>query len=134
MRVLVVDDESTVRGLIEQTMTRAGHNVDTAADGFDALIKLSLMHYDLVVTDVVMPEMDGAKLIGHIRERYPNLKVIAISGGGGGRAPSECLAAAERAGAAKTLLKPFLHSELLSMTEELLGKNPSKCFSESDSD
>ncbi len=120
-RVLVVDDEPAVRGVVEQTMTRSGHDVKTACDGFDALKKLSLGRFDLVITDMVMPEMDGVKLIGHIRERYPNIKIIAISGGGAHETPEDCLGQAVKSGAARSLMKPFMLSELSSMTQELLG-------------
>ena len=120
-RVLVVDDEPAVRSVVEQTMIRFGHDVKTATDGFDALKKLSLGRFDLVITDMVMPEMDGVKLIGHIRETYPNIKIIAISGGGVHHTPQDCLGLAVKVGAARTLMKPFMLSELSSMTTELLG-------------
>ena len=120
-RVLIVDDEEAVRGVVEQTMIRFGHDVITAKDGFDALTKLSLGRIDLVISDMVMPEMDGVKLIGHIQERYPKVKIIAISGGGAHHTPPDCLELAVRAGAVKTLMKPFMLSELSSITQELLG-------------
>jgi CheY-like chemotaxis protein len=123
-RILVVDDESAVRNVIVQIITRTGHEVDAAADGFDALKKLSLVRYDLVITDVVMPEMDGIRLIAHIREIYPRMKIIAISGGGG--TPEQApgwLENAYQAGAAKTLLKPFKPDTLVAMTNELLEVN-----------
>ncbi len=120
--VLVVDDEPAVRSVVEQTMTRFGHEVMTATDGFDALKKLSLGWVDLVVTDMVMPEMDGVKLIGHIREHYPNVKIIAISGGGAHETPEDCLGQALESGAARTLMKPFMLSELFSVTKDLLGE------------
>jgi len=120
--VLVVDDEPGVRSVVEQTMTRFGYAVVTAEDGFDALKKLSLGRFDLMVTDMAMPEMDGVKLIGHVRERYPNIKIIAISGGGLHYTPEDCLGLAVQAGAAKTLMKPFMLGELSSMTKELLGE------------
>lgn len=123
-RVLVVDDEPAVRSVVEQTMIRFGHDVMTATDGFDALKKLSLGRFDLVITDMVMPEMDGVKLIGHIQERYPNIKIIAISGGGINHTPQDCLGMAVKLGAVKTLMKPFMLSELSSMTKELLGDAP----------
>ena len=119
-RVLVVDDEPAVRSVVEQTMIRFGHDVITATDGLDALEKLSLGRFDLVITDMVMPEMDGVKLISHIQERYPNVKIIAISGGGINHTPQDCLGMAVKAGAVKTLMKPFMLSELSSMTTELL--------------
>ena len=122
-RVLIVDDEPGVRSVIEQTMIRFGHDVVTAGDGLDALKKLSLGRFDLVISDLVMPEMDGVKLIGHIRERYPNVKIIAISGGGARHAPEDCLGMAVKSGAARTLMKPFMLSELSSMAQELLGSS-----------
>lgn len=119
--VLVVDDEPAVRSVIEQTLVRFGHHVITAVDGFDALNKLSLGRIDLVISDMVMPEMDGVKLIGHIRGRYPDIKIIAISGGGSHHTPQDCLEMAVSAGASKTLMKPFMLSELTSLTKDLLG-------------
>lgn len=119
-RILVVDDEPAVRSVVEQALIRFGHEVTTAVDGFDALKKLSLGRFELVVSDMVMPEMDGVKLIGHIRERYPNMKIIAISGGGANHTPQDCLGLAVKAGALRTLMKPFMLSELSSMTSELL--------------
>jgi len=120
-RVLIVEDEPALRSVVEQCMVRCGHDVVTATDGFDALKKLSLGRIDLVVTDLVMPEMDGVKLIGFIRDRYPKVKMIAMSGGGARLGPHDCLEMALAAGASKTLMKPFMLSELSSMTNELLG-------------
>lgn len=113
-------------------MIRCGHQVVEATDGFDALKKLSLGHIDLVITDLVMPEMDGVKLIKHIKERYPNVKVIAMSGGGTRLGPEGCLEMAVRAGANRSLMKPFMLSELFSMTEELLGKSSDKTTANAD--
>ena len=131
-RVLIVDDEAAVRNLVEQTMIRCGHNVLTAVDGFDALKKISLGRIDLVITDVVMPEMDGVKLIGHIRERYPRVQVLAISGGGPKHTPKDCLKNALHAGAAKALLKPFSLAELCATVNELLGDPPVNPFAADD--
>ena len=120
-RILIVDDDSAVRSVIEQYMIRCGYHVDTAVDGFDAIEKLALASYDLVLTDMVMPEMDGIKLISHIRDAYPNLKVIAISGGGESLSGATVwLERARQAGAAQILLKPFSAVELYELTSDLL--------------
>lgn len=121
-QILVVDDDPGVRSLIEQCMIRFGHDVDTAVDGFDAVEKMASAAYDLVMTDVVMPEMDGVKLIAHIRETYPALRVVAISGGGGDMSLAPVwLERARKAGASRVLLKPFHAEDLCELTDELLG-------------
>ncbi len=119
LAILVVDDHEIMREVICQILEDAGHNVRFAAEGHEALRKLSCAHFDLVVTDIVMPEMDGIELIGELRRRFPATRIIAMSGGGERFPTNDGLAIARRLGAGASLNKPFVADELLEAVEEL---------------
>ena len=74
--VLLVDDDTTARGAIATYLTSVGYVVDQADDGIVALERLVERPADIVVTDLMMPRMDGLALLGQIREQYPHLPVI----------------------------------------------------------
>lgn len=81
MRVLVVDDNVLDRRLIKYTLLNKLNIVtETARDGIEALFKIKSENYDLVITDIVMPKMEGIELINHIQSISPSTKIIAISG------------------------------------------------------
>ena len=128
--VLVVDDELDVRDAIERVLTRAGYSVRTAGDASDALVELRRSHADVVITDIIMPKIDGVEGIACIRKEFPAVRIIAISGGGNfgiaaykphAITTSAYLAAAERAGAHLVLTKPFESADLLQSVEQVLG-------------
>jgi CheY-like chemotaxis protein len=119
LAILVVDDHEIMREVICQMLEDAGHNVRFAAEGHEALRKLSYAHFDLVVTDIVMPTMDGIELIGELRRRFPATRIIAMSGGGERFPTNDGLAIARRLGAGASLNKPFIAEELIEAVEEL---------------
>lgn len=110
--VLVVDDLADMRKMIRTMLESDGHNVTEASNGRDALTVLRDGHFDIVVTDILMPEADGIELIRAIASR-PNMGIIAISGGGNYMPATISLAMAEAMGAGTTLFKPFRKQELL---------------------
>lgn len=79
-RVLVVDDEPTLKALIARTLEVVGCRCETAGDGVEALAKIDAAHYDLLVTDLRMPRMGGVELIEHVRERGIETPVVIMSG------------------------------------------------------
>ena len=81
-RVLVVDDEPAIRALVAKIVERAGHPVDTARDGAEAIEKLDRTNYAVIVLDLMMPNIDGYGLIQHLKGR-PGVKpaVIVVSAG-----------------------------------------------------
>lgn len=81
-RVLVVDDEPAIRALVTKIIERAGHPVDSARDGAEAIAKLEAEHYAVLVLDLMMPNVDGYGLIEHIKSRggaRPAIIVISAS-------------------------------------------------------
>jgi len=101
-RILVVDDEPTTRAAITRGLTLMGYRVDEAASGSQALAKLSLLPYDLMLLDLRMPGMNGVEVMRWVEEAQPGLLVIVLTAHGS----LESAIAAVQAGAANYLLKP----------------------------
>jgi CheY-like chemotaxis protein len=119
-RILLVDDNKQIRDGLCRLLTGAGYDVSDASNGREALRKIASEPVDLVVTDLVMPEMEGIETIFSIRRQRPKLPIIAMSGGGIGDAKTY-LAVALKAGVGRAFAKPFENSEFLSAIRELLG-------------
>lgn len=115
--VLFVDDEQPIRALFQRALVSAGFDFDDAADGNQALAKLDQRRFDAVVIDIIMPDREGVETILHIRKRWPDTYIIAISGGGR-IGPDDFLELATAVGADRTLTKPFRPSQLLSVLAE----------------
>jgi len=82
--ILLVEDESRHADVRAQVLRTGGYGTVVAADGFDALLKISDQKPDLVISDLMMPRMSGFELLSVLRRRYPELPVIAMSAGFGG--------------------------------------------------
>jgi CheY-like chemotaxis protein len=119
-RILVVDDEPSIRDLVALVLELDKHEVVTASDGNSALAAIENSDFDLVVTDLVMPDREGIETIMTIRKTRPTLKLIAMSGGGFGSA-GDYLEMAAAVGADRTLAKPFTNDQLLKTVREVLG-------------
>ena len=119
-RILVVDDDKRIRSMLEMMLVRAGHQVDTASDGQQALEHLAGTPVDLIILDIVMPEKDGLETIMEIRKKAPEMKVIAISGGGVIE-PNTYLEVAAGLGAQQVFTKPLDRGELLAAVNILVG-------------
>ena len=118
--VLVMDDEEPLRGVLVRALERAGHEAFEAENGADGLKQVKNRPVDLVVTDLVMPEMDGLEFIRELGRLRPGTRVIAISGGGIWDKES-LLTVAGMLGALKTLSKPFELSDFLKLVDEVLA-------------
>ena len=80
LRVLVVDDEASIRNVCSALFSCSGYAVDTAEDGFSALLSIKYAVPDLLLSDLNMPHMSGFELLSILRRRFPEIPVIAISG------------------------------------------------------
>jgi CheY-like chemotaxis protein len=118
-RILLIDDDDSVRTMLRLTLTQFGHVVTEARNGKEGLDKFADSHADLVITDIVMPEKEGIEVIMELRQRQPELKIIAMSGGGR-IGPVDYLRIAGFLGAVKGLTKPFSNEVLLAAIDELL--------------
>ena len=119
--ILIVDDEPAVRNVIEQILLPCGHTVLSAGYGVVALKKLSEDSFDLMITDIVMPDMTGIKLIDDARKLCPKIKILAVSGGGPNYTSETCVAVAREHGADNAMTKPLLQDKLIAMVDQLLA-------------
>lgn len=118
-RILLIEDEAAFRAVLAKMLVHEGHEVFTASNGREAQLHLDNASFDLVITDVLMPEKDGVEIILSLKRTAPGLKVIAMSGGGR-IASGDYLAIAARLGASATLEKPFTRHTLLQTLQSVL--------------
>lgn len=119
-RILVIDDNPLVRATLRSILAAAGYEVVLASDGKAGLDEFRRRPSDLVITDIVMPEIEGIETIRQLRGLAPELPILAISGGGRG-IPLDYLRMAQQLGASDVLSKPFEADELLSSVTRCLG-------------
>lgn len=119
-RVLLVDDDELLREALHQILVRAGYDVHDASNGKVAVREYRRQRCDVVIMDIVMPDEEGLGTIRELRRVDPNVKIIAISGGGLGKA-GDYLGIAKMLGAMRTLAKPFVPEALLAMIAEVLA-------------
>lgn len=117
--ILIVEDDKELREMLKVSLIRHKYTVLEASDGRDAIAHFKPSIIDLVVTDVIMPEEDGLKVIMKLRELKPKLKIIAISGGGKA-GPGSYLKLAKALGADAVFSKPFSINDLVLKIESLL--------------
>ena len=118
--VLVIDDIPSVRRSVEVALERAGMTVRSVAGFDDARSVLQTERFDLVLTDILMPEKDGLEVIDEVRRLAPNSKIVAMSGGGSLVSSQEALSVAASLADA-TIQKPFDREELLAVITPVLG-------------
>ena len=117
-RILVVDDERFFQELFRDVLGGAGHQTRTAASGEAALKLLSEEHFDLLVTDVVMPGLDGIGLVREAKRRDPDIEAVAVTGHGDVRLAVQAM----KAGCADFLTKPVDRAELIQVADRALGR------------
>ena len=122
-RVLVIDDDDLVRGMILCTLTRAGFDALGVSHGGEGMDAYRAAPFDVVITDIFMPVQDGLGTIVAIRREFPDARIIAISGGGF-RVSRDFLPDARKLGAQRTLAKPVSPPDLLDAVHDLLETEP----------
>jgi len=121
-KILVVDDEPLIRDGLKQTLEIEGFDVEAASNGIEAMEIFNGFQPDLVITDIIMAEKDGIEIIWDIKERFPAVKIIAISGGGR-IAATDHLKIARKLGANAILTKPFAIADLIQEIEKHLSRD-----------
>jgi len=119
-RILVIEDEPHVQEVVKQFLELAGHQVAVASNGQEGIRACRERPFDLIVTDLIMPVKDGIETILDLKTEFPEIKAIAISGGGL-VGPETYLELAESFGANRLLKKPFKKEDLLEAVNDVLG-------------
>lgn len=122
-RILIIDDNPGVLNAVHRVLTAEGHVVEDTPKSSAGIALHRANPFDLVITDIVMPEKEGISTIIELRGEFPGLKIIAMSGGGDFE-PYGYLDIAIRVGAARTLPKPFSREELLEAVNYALSGKP----------
>jgi len=118
-RILVIDDDEQVLDMLYESLTREGYDVLKASNGEQGLRLYREKSVDLIITDIIMPEKEGIETIIELRQDFPNVKIIAISGGG--RAGTkDYLQMAKIFGVQRTFTKPVAREQLLDAIKELI--------------
>jgi CheY-like chemotaxis protein len=118
-RILLIDDESQIRSMLRLMLERVGYDVIEAADGMEGIKQYRDNPADLIITDLIMPNKDGIGTIIELKKEFPQVKIIAMSGGGVNR-PEGYLDGAKKLGATRTLTKPIDRDEMLNAVRETL--------------
>jgi len=114
-RVLVVDDEPLMRKLVRGILVREGYSVALAQCGEEALEKLGRTNFDIVISDLCMPEFDGFDLLTTIKKTWPALSVVVMTGFGDAKTADD----ARRLGADEYITKPFNSREIEVIVERV---------------
>ncbi|HEX9531674.1 MAG TPA: response regulator [bacterium] len=115
-RILVVDDEESIRDLCARVLTRAGYAVKTVPSGEDAVTTMAEAAFDLLISDIRMPGMSGLEVLARAKTAYPHIRVVLITGFG----TPQILTRGQPPSADRILTKPFSPTELLTAVRENL--------------
>ncbi len=118
-RILIVDDDAQIRQLFKRILEEKGHQVFIAVDGEDGIIQYKKEKPDLMLLDIIMPNKEGIEVIREITSEYKNAKIIAVSGGGKGKAV-DYLSYAKHFGAKQIIEKPVSPSKLIESINKIL--------------
>ncbi len=118
--ILIIDDEELIRRMLRDFLEGYGYSVCIAGDGKQALRLFEHYHADLIITDILMPEKDGLEVLTAVRQRWPHIPVIAITGGSVHLTPHALCHTAHVLGATRVFSKPVDLQELLLTVQQLL--------------
>ena len=123
-RILIVEDDEHIRTMFRRMLEGAGYEVIEASNGKEGLKAYHDYSPDLVITDIVMPDKEGTEMIAELRRDFPDVKIIAISGGGV-ISSSRYLGVVKILGVDRTFAKPVQPKELLAAVREVIGEQES---------
>jgi CheY-like chemotaxis protein len=119
-RVLLIEDMKGVRDSLEVILSLQGYQVDFATNGSEGIQKAKSSAYDLIITDILLPQLDGTEVIFQLRALGNNTPIVAISAGGDGVSAKQALMLAKEKASA-VLEKPFSKDMLLDAVRSLIG-------------
>jgi|SRR4030095_3015788 DNA-binding response OmpR family regulator len=111
-KILIVEDDDEVRDVLKTLLQEEGHELFEASDGNQAIEQFRRTPADLVILDIVLPDKEGLETIIDLRRTHPNVKIMAMSGGGR-TSPQDYLDMAKRLGAVEVIAKPFSIDDFL---------------------
>jgi len=111
-KILIVEDDDEVRDVLKTLLQEEGHELFEASDGNQAIEQFRRIPADLVILDIVLPDKEGLETIIDLRRTHPNVKIMAMSGGGR-TSPQDYLDMAKRLGAVEVIAKPFSIDDFL---------------------
>lgn len=114
VRILVVDDEEIIREMLFDTLSQAGYTVKTAKDGSDAIAQIGNESFDIVITDIKMPDIGGMELLIRVLRTNPNVCVLLMTAYGTIKSAINAI----KLGAHDYICKPFELSEMKSIVEK----------------
>lgn len=121
VKIMIVDDDPVLRLVAGEILRQHGYDVSEAEDGAEAIRQLEVSLVDLAVIDMLMPNKEGIETIQEIRQRWPDIRLVAISGGGKGLNTSYLLAMAKTFGAEAVYQKPIRATGFLDIVTEVLS-------------
>jgi DNA-binding NtrC family response regulator len=124
LSILVADDEDSIRSLVQHLLTGEGHRVMIVSNAREACALMKERQFDLVITDVLMPDGDGIDLITELKKVQPSARILAMSGGGRYLEGSDYLKLATGLGAHAAIMKPFTWQQLRAAIEEAIASQP----------
>ena len=119
--ILIIEDDEQFLGFVSELLTSEGFEILKAENGKEGIALLEDNQPDLILTDLLMPEKDGVRVISEVRSKFSHIPVVAMSGGQSVFSPV-FLEAASSLGASETLTKPFTEEELLETINSVLNK------------
>ena len=119
-KILIIDDEELVRSTIRKMLENVGHEIREAGSGIDGIRMFKEQPADVVITDIIMPDQEGIDTIIQLRSVDPDVKIIAVSGGGRVDA-KDYLAYARKFGASFALEKPFERKDIVDAVNACAG-------------
>ncbi|WP_286829729.1 MULTISPECIES: response regulator [Kordiimonas] len=121
LNICLIEDDPTIRKALSKVLEREGHFVAVCSNGREGLNIASSRRFDLVITDIIMPEVEGIEVIQKLRQHQPDLRIIAMSGGGR-VGNTDFLEIAKSIGAHEVLYKPVTRTEVMQAIERCMAQ------------
>ena len=121
-RILIIDDNDQFREMLQEMLSQAGYEVLVASDGSAGVGIYREKRPDLIITDVIMPEKDGAEVIFELQKEFPGIKIIVMTGGGQVDAQAYLKSIVAYSNVKHAFEKPFAMDELLETVKEVVGE------------